>query len=316
LQKIYTNLRQFVQADYQPKVYAAAAIFAVLALYINYFSPLKGTNFTVEERFSYALRSEHLLYFAYLPFYGLPYLLILYIKLQQSQSLAIFSNTLFWRKFALAILVLCISGGFYFPVYKISYMPFHVQMVITQYIYALQGFFTVFACIALYYFCFETEKIPTLYGMQKGGFTPKPYLILLGLMALPVFVASFSADFQNQYPNLGGPFIQDTWGIPKNFIVVFYEFLYLLDFLNLELLMRGFMVVGFVHVLGRHAVLPTTIVYLLLHFEKPLAEAIGSIFGGYILAVISLQTRSIWGGCLVHIGIAALMELFAFLQKI
>jgi hypothetical protein len=45
-------------------------------------------------------------------------------------------------------------------------------------------------------------------------------------------------------------------------------------------------------------------------------EAVSSIFGGYILGVIALQTRSIWGGILVHVGIAWMMEAIAWLQDI
>ena len=55
--------------------------------------------------------------------------------------------------------------------------------------------------------------------------------------------------------------------------------------------------------------------YASLHFGKPLGETIGSIFGGYILGVLALQTRSIWGGIIVHVGVAWLMDLAALLQK-
>jgi len=51
-----------------------------------------------------------------------------------------------------------------------------------------------------------------------------------------------------------------------------------------------------------------------LHFGKPIGEAISSIFGGYVLGVIALNTKSIVGGSIVHIGVAWLMELFAYLQ--
>jgi hypothetical protein len=57
------------------------------------------------------------------------------------------------------------------------------------------------------------------------------------------------------------------------------------------------------------------VIYCQLHFGKPLGEAISSIFGGYILGVISYQTKNIWGGVLVHVGIAWLMEVAGFFQK-
>ena len=51
-----------------------------------------------------------------------------------------------------------------------------------------------------------------------------------------------------------------------------------------------------------------------LHFGKPLGECISSVFGGYILGVIALYSRNIWGGVVLHMGVAALMELAAFSQ--
>ena len=54
------------------------------------------------------------------------------------------------------------------------------------------------------------------------------------------------------------------------------------------------------------------VLYCMLHINKPMGEAISSIFGGYILGVIALSQRHILGGCIVHIGIAGLMEVMAY----
>ena len=78
---------------------------------------------------------------------------------------------------------------------------------------------------------------------------------------------------------------------------------------------RGFFVIGMVKIMGRHAIVPMAVIYCMLHFGKPMGEAISSIFGGYILGVIALRTQSIWGGIIVHMGISWLMELIAFIQK-
>jgi membrane protease YdiL (CAAX protease family) len=68
--------------------------------------------------------------------------------------------------------------------------------------------------------------------------------------------------------------------------------------------------------IGRGAVLSMAVVYCSLHFGKPMGEAISSVVGGYILGVIAFETRSVWGGVIVHMGIAWLMETVAFLQKL
>jgi hypothetical protein len=66
--------------------------------------------------------------------------------------------------------------------------------------------------------------------------------------------------------------------------------------------------------LGSGAIWVMVAVYVFIHFNKPMFEAIGSFFGGYILGVIAYYSRSIYGGIFIHIGVALLMELFAFLQ--
>ena len=57
-----------------------------------------------------------------------------------------------------------------------------------------------------------------------------------------------------------------------------------------------------------------TAVYVFIHFGKPLGETIGSALGGYILGVIALYSRNIWGGIFIHMGIAFLMEMTAMIQ--
>jgi membrane protease YdiL (CAAX protease family) len=95
-----------------------------------------------------------------------------------------------------------------------------------------------------------------------------------------------------------------------------YELCYGWDFVPTELIFRGFLVIGMSRVLGRGAVLPMVVWYCTVHFGRPVGETISSLFGGYLLGVLALSTRSIWGGLLIHIGIAWGMELAAFLQGV
>jgi membrane protease YdiL (CAAX protease family) len=53
--------------------------------------------------------------------------------------------------------------------------------------------------------------------------------------------------------------------------------------------------------------------YAVLHFGKPMGETISSFFGGYILGVLALYTRNIWGGVFIHVLLAFGMEVFAYL---
>jgi len=88
-----------------------------------------------------------------------------------------------------------------------------------------------------------------------------------------------------------------------------FELFYGLDFFSTELYFRGFLVLAFVRWLGPAAILPMAVFYVTIHFGKPLGETISSFFGGYLLGIFAYYSRSIWGGVLVHIGLAWLMEL-------
>ena len=60
---------------------------------------------------------------------------------------------------------------------------------------------------------------------------------------------------------------------------------------------------------GKDAILPMACFYCTIHFGKPLGECISSYFGGMLLGIVVYNTRSIFGGLMVHLGIAWLMEI-------
>jgi membrane protease YdiL (CAAX protease family) len=54
--------------------------------------------------------------------------------------------------------------------------------------------------------------------------------------------------------------------------------------------------------------------YCMIHYGKPMTETIGAIFAGVILGTLAMRTRSIWGGVLIHVGVAWTMDLLAIAQ--
>ena len=96
--------------------------------------------------------------------------------------------------------------------------------------------------------------------------------------------------------------------------VILYELCYALDFFSIEFFFRGFLILAFARIVGLQAIIPVACFYCCIHFGKTMPEAISSFFGGILLGIISYFTKSIWGGLFIHIGIAWLMELLAFLQ--
>jgi len=92
-----------------------------------------------------------------------------------------------------------------------------------------------------------------------------------------------------------------------------FELSYGSDFFSIEIFFRGFLVLAFAKWAGKDAILPMACFYCTIHFGKPLGECISSYFGGLILGIVVYNTKTIWGGLIVHLGIAWLMEIGGWL---
>lgn len=152
---------------------------------------------------------------------------------------------------------------------------------------------------------FSGKHLHAFHGLNHANI--KPYLVLLIGAAVVVGLASTQSDFQAYYPRFakmwpeGGP-----WQINR---ILLFEASYALDFYATEYLFRGFLILAFIRYLGPEAILPMAIFYVTIHFGKPLGETISSFFGGMLLGVMAYYSHSIWGGIILHIGLAWLMEL-------
>lgn len=152
------------------------------------------------------------------------------------------------------------------------------------------------------------------YGLTASGFAWKPYGWMLALMAPLLIVASYLPDFQLAYPRYKPGAWEYYQGIWPASTIVGFELSYVWQFVMLELFFRGFMIMALRPFLGEAAVFPMVGVYVFLHFTKPLAETLGSFFGGLVLGTTAFYSGSILGGILVHVGVALLMEALAYGQ--
>lgn len=134
------------------------------------------------------------------------------------------------------------------------------------------------------------------------------------LFMIPLIAAaSTQADFQAVYPKMQSVAGIDKYGTLNWWQKLLFELSYGTDFITIELFFRGFLVLGFIKWAGKDAILPMACFYCTIHFGKPLGECISSYFGGMLLGIVVYNTRSIYGGLLVHLGIAWLMELGGFI---
>lgn len=170
--------------------------------------------------------------------------------------------------------------------------------------------------VTVYWF-WDKKHNTSPYGFTIKNFNLRPYFLIL-LIMLPFVVGFGLTDhFMGYYPrglkNLSYFF---GYGVdPPALHLLFYEFIYGLDFISIEYFFRGFLVLAFLKYVGPGSILPMAAFYVSIHFGKPMVETISSFFGGSLLGILAFYSRSIWGGIVVHMGIAWLMELGAFVGK-
>jgi CAAX protease family protein len=133
--------------------------------------------------------------------------------------------------------------------------------------------------------------------------------VLLFLATLPlVLLASTRPAFLGTYP-----FYRLAARSPVDFLA--WEALYALQFVCLEFFFRGFLLHSLKRDLGAYAIFVSVVPYCMIHFQKPLPEALGAIVAGIVLGTLSLRTGSVLGGAAVHVAVAVTMDLLALVQK-
>lgn len=153
------------------------------------------------------------------------------------------------------------------------------------------------------------ESLWSAVGLTRKNTNLGAYFLLL-LAVLPlVAIAATRQDFQAVYPKLHNLAFLDYVAHPAWPWKLLYEVSYGIDFLGIELFFRGLLVIALLRYAGTDAILPMAAFYCTIHFGKPMAECITSFFGGLILGVLAARTRTIFGGLIVHLGLAWAMEL-------
>ncbi len=152
----------------------------------------------------------------------------------------------------------------------------------------------------------------TDYGLKVGNlFKDYNIYLLFFVIMIPVILFFSTTDsFQARYP-----FYRMVKGEPlyPNFWI--WQLLYFFQFIGVEFFFRGFLVHGFKKQFGYYSVFIMTIPYCMIHFGKPFPETIAAIIAGIVLGTLSLKSRTIWMGVLIHYSVALTMDLSAVWQK-
>ncbi len=302
MRKIYDLVRDYARTAANPWSFGLVAALLGLSIWANYTFHVERNIIDVPVGMPQAAAKFAL-------FYSFPFLAAFAIQTAFAKDREFLKNRRFYFLLVMAPLVFALRDvSWLYVLGARNPSPFwnNVGDTVIRWILCL-------APIILYWRATREPGEP-LYGLTVRNIHLKPYFGMLAVMVPLVAIASFQGDFLHAYPRAE---LVSNKGIPhfSNLQYTVYEIVYGLDFVFTEFFFRGFVILAFAKVCGHAAILPMAAFYVFIHFGKPMGEAMSSFFGGLILGVVALETRSIFGGVIVHLGIAWLMELTAFAQK-
>lgn len=299
--------RNFIKEDFKLYKYLFIGLFLFLAIAVNYWLNFETTYVSSIKDFSR--------FFRFMAFYGSAYFGGVIITRISEKNWRYLKNYSFWILSLIGIILISANSA-YRGAYDLaksfvdlkSYI--FVGRLLSEFKYV---FTTLFPLLIVWWFI--RKKNDSFFGLTTKDVFFKPYFLLLALMVPLIVLAAQNASFLETYPTFKSYGTEQHWGVPIGWLVAVYEFLYASAFLSVELLFRGFLVIGLARIMGKDVILPMVCVYAFLHFEKPMGEAISSIFGGYLLGIFAYYSKNIWGGVFIHVGVALLMEAAAALVK-
>lgn len=162
-------------------------------------------------------------------------------------------------------------------------------------------------CVAIYVafpivFARASRQSLRSYGLRLGLFRGELaiFAVLLPVIVAGAYLAAGQDRFQQTYPFYG------DWAAGRGSLVglVAWWVMYATTFVALEFFFRGFLVTAGFGLVGWWAIPAMAAPYCLLHLDKPLPELVTSLFGGLVLGVVALRTRSILAGVLAHVTLA------------
>jgi membrane protease YdiL (CAAX protease family) len=146
-------------------------------------------------------------------------------------------------------------------------------------------------------------------GLRTRGFLEHAWLyaLFIAVMIPVMMIVARQPDFGAYYPiyDLAGR----SW---TDFLL--WELIYIGQFLGLEIFFRGWWLRA-TRIFGVGAIFSMVVPYCMIHYGKPYLEADAAIIAGTVLGSLSMKTRSIWAGFLVHGTVGLLMDILALDRK-
>lgn len=313
MKKVLGFLLDYQRKHFNLKLYLSIAAFLAVGIFLNY-------RFNFENTFIDSTYGTYFHWFNMFWWQALPFLAVCFLLYIFKVRTDWLTSKEFWFKFFIGFGILALDRSFSLHNQFLREFFTGVDLYfIKKCVRWLSGVFVVVIPLVILSCFIEKGDSRNYYGLAIKRFDAKPYFTLLAIAVVFIGIGSFFGDIQAYYPRFAhsrGEAFAQLHDIPVWLAASLYEVCYGSDFLGVEVLFRGFLIFAFTRTLGGYAVLPMISSYCFLHFGKPMPEAISSIFGGYILGVVSYNTRNVWGGVIIHIGVAWSMEFFGYLQRL
>ncbi len=311
MKKVFSSLWEFQKQHFEIRLYGAVALLLTVLLIFNY-------SFDVEDSHIDTLDQLWLRWLVFFVYEAGPFLLTGIILYQFDKVVRFFTKPDFWLLWFLGFAVLAFDRSLHIWEFVRDWFPNPAYRIWFRSIDWTSSLLLTVLPVVLIYELVGRSSEHKWYGLIPSKFDPKPYLYLLLITGVFIGIGSFFGDIQAYYPRYrisDGQQFARYYDVNGWIPLVVFEISYASNFITVELFFRGLLIYAFVRYFGAYAVLPMTVAYCVLHFGKPLTESLSSIAGGYALGILALKNRNIWGGVILHIGVAWLMELFGFLQR-
>jgi membrane protease YdiL (CAAX protease family) len=157
--------------------------------------------------------------------------------------------------------------------------------------------------------CFPRDSLLDM-GLRARGFFQHSwiYAVFLAVVVPLLLIVSRQPDFGAYYP-----FYRQSSRSWYDFLS--WEAMYFVQFFALEMFFRGFWLGALRRSFGSGAIFAMAVPYCMIHYGKPFLEANGAIIAGIALGSLSMKTKSIYQGFLVHITVAGLMDWLALSHR-
>ncbi len=303
MSSIFKYIQDFYSKEFKLWYFLIIVLLLGVWIYLNYFHSL-------ENRFAAGGKTKWSNFWGYYFLYLIPFATAFLLQLLFYKDCTYYQNYWFWIILLLApaFFSFRINFDFHHPIIEKIWSG-DAQIFWMRCLNWVVRVFAVLIPVFIIWFIKDSSNQP-FYGTRALD-NVKPYLIMLAIMVPLIALASTQKDFLQMYPK--AKFISELDLPSKKWHYVIYELCYGFDFVSIEFFFRGFLILSLLKICGPHCIVPVACFYCTIHFGKPMGEAISSFWGGLLLGIVSYNTQSVWGGLIVHLGIAWLMETGAWI---